>query len=494
MIILNLRGVKESVIILTPIFITFLITHTIIVVWGITTHGAALPSLGHDTLAETHEGIATLGWWGLAVIFFRAFALGGGTFTGIEAVSNGLQILREPRVATGKRTMIYMAGSLSFMAGGLLLNYLLNHVVPVEGKTMNAVLIEAMTVHWPYGKVFFMVSMFSAGLLLLVAAQAGFLGGPRVMSDMALDRWLPGRFTNLSDRLVIKDGVIMMGMSALFMIMYSHASVHILVVMYSINVFLTFTLSQTGMVRHWVEDRGPRWIHGLLINATGMLLTVTILIITTVIKFREGGWVTLVVTGTLIAVCIIIRRHYHDILLQLRDLNQVLGDLPLPELKEEPAKRPNDPTAVLTVSGYNGIGIHSILAIQRFFPGHFKNLVFISVGIIDSGRFKGVRELDALRRNVEQDLAKYVLLAKRMGFYAEAYSTLGTDVITELDELCGLVSQKWQRKVFFMGQLAFEGETFWTRLLHNQTSFLLQKKLLFKGYEAVILPIRLRLE
>jgi hypothetical protein len=339
-----------------------------------------------------------------------------------------------------------------------------------------------------------MVSMFSAGALLLVAAQAGFLGGPRVMSDMALDRWLPGRFTNLSDRLVIKDGVIMMGLSALFMIVYSHASVHILVVMYSINVFLTFTLSQTGMVRHWLEDRGPGWINGLLINATGMLLTFAILIVTTVIKFTEGGWVTLLVTSTLIGACVIIRRHYHEVLLQLRDLNQVLGDLPLPELIKEPPKRPNEATAVLTVSGYNGIGIHSILAIQRFFPGHFKNYVFISVGIIDSGRFKGVKELDALRRNVEQDLTKYVLLAKRMGFYAEGYSTLGTDVITELDHLCHEVSQKWPRKVFFMGQLAFEGETFWTRLLHNQTSFLLQKKLLFKGFEAVILPIRLRLD
>jgi hypothetical protein len=367
-------------------------------------------------------------------------------------------------------------------------------VVPVEGKTMNAVLIEGMTAHWPLGKAFFMVSMLSSGFLLIVAAQAGFLGGPRVMSDMALDRWLPGRFTNLSDRLVIKDGVVMMGLAALFMILYSHASVHILVVMYSINVFLTFTLSQTGMVKHWLEDKGPGWIHGLIINATGMALTMAILIVTTIIKFTEGGWVTLLVTSALIGACIVVRRHYHAIILQLRDLNQILGDLPLPALKEEPVKHPNDPTAVLAVSGYNGIGIHSILAIQRFFPGHFKNFIFISVGIIDSGRFKGVRELDALRQNTEQNLEKYVLLAKRMGFYAESFSTLDTDVIEGLDQLCSDVSKQWVRKVYFMGQLAFEGETFWTRLLHNQTSFLLQKKLLFKGLEAVILPIRLRLE
>jgi len=494
LIILNLRGVKESVMILTPIFITFLITHTVIVVWGIATHGSALPHLVTDTLVETHAGLSAIGWWAMLVIFFRAFALGGGTFTGIEAVSNGLQILREPRVATGKRTMIYMAASLSFMAGGLLINYLLNGVVPIEGKTMNAVLIQNLTVTWPCGKAFFMISMFSAAALLIVAAQAGFLGGPRVMSDMALDRWLPSRFTNLSDRLVIKDGVMMMGMAALFMILYSHASVHILVVMYSINVFLTFTLSQLGMVKHWLMEKEEGWVHGIIINATGLLLTIGILIVTTVIKFTEGGWVTLVVTGTLIIVCVIIRRHYHSIILQLRDLNQVLGDLPLPELKEEPLKKTGEATAVLSVSGYNGIGIHSILAIQRFFPGHFKNIVFISVGIIDSGRFKGIREIEALRQNVNQDLAKYVNLAKRMGFYAESFSTLDTDVIVGLEKLCDEVGKSWTKKVYFMGQLAFEGETFWTRLLHNQTSFLIQKKLLFKGYEAVILPIRLRLE
>lgn len=493
LMLLNLRGVKESVILLTPVFATFLVTHVFVIAYGILTHGRELPGLVGDTFVETRQGLETIGWWGMLVIFLRAFALGGGTFTGIEAVSNGVQILREPRIATAKRTMLYMAASLSLVAGGLLVNYLLNDVRHQDGKTMNAVLIQGLSQHWPGGQVFFTVAMLSAGALLVVAAQAGFLDGPRVMSNMALDRWLPGRFTNLNDRLVIKDGILMMGLAAGAMLFYAHGSVQVLVVMYSINVFLTFTLSQAAMVRHWLEDKGEGWVQGLLINATGMLVTMAILTITTILKFEEGGWVTLLVTGGLIALCSAIRRHYRHILGQLKDLNQVLSDLPLPELTEEPPKRTNDPTAILAVSGYNGIGIHSILAIQRFFPGHFKNFVFISVGIIDSGQFKGIRELEALRIHVEEDLAKYVLLAKRMGFYAEAHSSLGTDVIDELEELCLKASKQWPKKVFFMGQLAFQGETLWTRLLHNQTSFLLQRRLLFNGLEAVILPIRLKL-
>ena len=145
----------------------------------------------------------------------------------------------------------------------------------------------------------------------------------------------------------------------------------------------------------------------------------------------------------------------------------------------------------MLVSGYNGIGIHSILAIQRVFPGHFKNFVFLSVGLIDSGRFKGRAEIDELMKNVDQNLDKYVALANRMGFYAEARSTVGTDIVKELLFLCHKVAPDWRKRVYFMGQLAFEGETTWTRLLHNQTSFELQRKLLFHGFEAVILPIRM---
>jgi amino acid transporter len=494
LVILNLRGVKESVLVLTPIFVAFVTTHVFIVLYGILLHGNALPGLVVDTIRETRTGLTDLGFWALGFILLRSFAMGAGTFTGIEAVSNGLQILREPRVKTAKKTMFYMATSLSFTAGGLLISYVLNHVTPTHGRTLNAVLIDGLTSPWRWGHALFLFTLLAEGALLIVGAQTGFVDGPRVMSNMALDRWFPRRFTNLSERLVIKDGVLLMGAAAAATIFYTHASVRLLVVMYSINVFLTFTLSQLGMVRHWWQDRGPRWKRGILINATGMLVTLSVLLMTSTIKFREGGWVTLGVTGGLVALCLAIRRHYHKTLLALRDLNQVLSDLPLPSITTVPEKQAQAPTAVLMVSGYNGIGIHSILAIQRFFPGHFKNFVFLSAGIIDTGRFKGVLEIDALKRNVEQDLAKYTKLVNRLGFYAESRAGLGTDVIEELELLCMQVAGEWERKVYFMGQLAFEGETFWTRLLHNQTSFALQRKLLFNGLEAVILPIRLRIQ
>lgn len=493
LIIMNLRGVKESVVILMPIFLVFVVTHVFFIFYGFT-QGDGLHVLISDTMQETSAGIAELGIWPMLIILFRAFALGGGTFTGIEAISNGIQILREPRVVTAKRTMMYMAVSLSFTAGGLLVNYLLNRTHPIEGQTLNAVLLGKLTSGLPAGNAILLLTLLAEGALLIVAAQTGFVDGPRVMANMALDRWLPRRFTNLSERLVMKDGVLLMGIAAMGMLIYTQASVRILIVMYSINVFATFTLSQFGMVRHWFQDKGAGWIRGLLINMTGMTLTGAILVMTAVIKFREGGWVTIAVTGFFVAVCMAIRRHYGSTLQALKHLNQVLGDLPLPDLVEDVQKRDSAPTAILAVSGYNGMGIHSMLAIQRFFPGHFKNIVFLSVGVIDSGRFKGKAEIDALKRNVEEDLSRYVRLANGMGFYAESRMALGTDIIDELETLCLQVSHEWEKKVYFLGQLAFEGETFWTRILHNQTSFALQRKLLFNGLETVILPIRLRLD
>ena len=493
LVALNLRGVKESIVVLTPIFVVFLVTHLIVIAFGLFSHGTELPGLVGATLSETREGIGTIGLLAMTGIFLRAFCLGGGTFTGIEAVSNGLQMLREPRVATGKRTMRYMAFSLALTAGGILVAYVLNGVHHVEGRTMNAVLVHGLVEKWPGGRIFLLVTLLSEGALLLVAAQAGFLDGPRVMSNMAVDNWLPRRLTNLSDRLVIKDGVIFIGLSAMAMLLYTKASVRILVVMYSINVFLTFSLSQYGMVLHWFKKRGEGWKRGFAISFTGLALTCGVLVVTSVIKFQEGGWITLVITTLLILFCLWVHSHYRDTSKALRHLDDILTHLPLPEEAPETKKLPTKPTAVLLVNGYHGMGIHSLLSIHRLFPGHFKNFVFVAVGVIDSDRFKGKAEIDNLRASVQADLDKYVQLSQRMGLYAESKLVLETDVIEGLERACEQVAQEWPKRVFFMGQLAFEGETFWTRFLHNRTSFVLQRRLLFSGQQAVILPIRVRL-
>src|SRR5439155_93825 len=260
LILLNLRGVKESVLVLTPIFLGFIVSHIALIAYGVLIHGARLGSLLTDTARDTHAATSQLGLVGVGIIFLRAFSLGGGTFTGIEAVSNGVGILSEPRVHTGKRTMLYMASSLAFTAGGILVCYLLNNVQYQEGKTLNASLWELLTRGWRLGgwnlsPAVVGFTLVSEGALLFVAAQTGFLDGPRTLAAMATDQWVPKRFNHLSERLVTQNGIIAMGVAASAVLLYTKGALDLLVVMYSINVFLTFTLSQFGMARHWLEVR-----------------------------------------------------------------------------------------------------------------------------------------------------------------------------------------------------------------------------------------------
>ncbi len=493
LIVLNLRGIKESVKILTPIFLLFLLTHAAMIAFGIGRHFTAMPELVADTARDTRSTLGTLGLFGTLALLLRAFSLGGGTYTGIEAVSNGLQILREPRQKTGRRTMAYMAVSLSLTASGLLLCYLLANVHKIGTETLNATLakklsLEALGAGSGAGLAV-LLTLISEGALLFVAAQAGFLDGPRVLANMAIDSWIPHRFSLLSDRLVAQNGILVMGLSAAAMLVYTGGSPDLIIVLYSINVFLTFTLSQLGMSVHWwqVRRQDPSWRRRFAINGVGFLLTG--------LKFLEGGWVTVAITGTLVVLCILCRRHYSSVKLLMKRADDVLTTIPKPKdstgsmPKMEPISR-NTPTAVFLVSGFNGLGIHSLLQVQKYFPKHFKNAVFLSVGVVDSAKFKGSDEVENLKRETERDLNRYVEFARGLGMTAEHHYSIGTDLLDEIVDLCQKVRESYDRPVFFTSKLIFPQENFVNRFLHNQTPFAVQRRLQFEGLQTVILPIQ----
>jgi amino acid transporter len=494
---LNMRGVKESILVLLPIFVGFIVSHVALVLYGIFTHGPEMAHIFTDTVTDTRSAVDELGWVGVSLVFLRAFSLGGGTYTGIEAVSNSTEILREPRVETGRRTMLYMAISLAFTAGGILLCYLLNDVQHEHGKTLNASLWATLTQGWSAGGTnvghwVVVITLVTEGALLFVAAQTGFVAGPRTLAAMAVDQWFPKRFAHLSERLVTQNGVIGMGVAALLVLLYAGGAVRILVVMYSINVFLTFTLTQLGMVRHWWNARKDHrhWKRRLLIAGTGVAVTGTILVVTSTLKFLEGGWVTLAVTGALIIYCFLVRGHYRRVRRMLVTLDKVLTNLPLPQPRQIPELAPDGPTAIVLVESYAGLGIHTLLSVQRLFPRHFKNFVFCSVGLVDSGRFKGRDAVVELENRSRTDLEKYVHLSQRMGHYSEYRYTIGTDLIEELEHMCLDLIKEFRRPVVFAGQLVFERENLFTRSLHHETAFAIQRRLQFRGVQVIILPIR----
>jgi amino acid transporter len=497
LIVMNMRGVKESVIVWAPIFFIFLATHTFVVVYGFFVHAGDLPQIAAAAAQDVSAAHAELGWWKIAGLLLTAYSLGAGSYTGIEAVSNGLPILREPRVATGRRTMIYMGVSLAFMVGGLLLMYQIYQTLPKDGVTMNAVLFAQVTEGWnpTVSQTFIWISMFSAAALLFIAAQTGFLDGPRVLASMAVDRWFPARFATLSDRFVAQNGIILMGVGALILIWVSGGSVGWLVVLYSINVFVTFSLSQLGMVMHWSKEHSdPKWRRKLFVNLIGFLLTATILVALSVIKFHEGGWITLLVTGSLVALAFAIKRHYrsaHEQLSRLDQLMEVFGNENDPKPTTIPPCDPQAKTAVVFVNGFNGLGVHTTLAIQRMFPGVFRNFIFVEIGVVDAGNFKGASEINHLETTVARETQRYTDYMNAHGIHAESLHEIGTDIVETARDLADRLAERFPNIMFFGGQIVFQNENYFTRILHNFAVFGLQRSFFQHGLPFFVLPVRI---
>ncbi|GAB1349651.1 APC family permease [Ignavibacteriales bacterium] len=492
LIIMNLRGVKESITILVPIFLLFVVTHLIVIFGSLFIHIDNFSSTANAVVTDFKESTTSLGIWGMFLLFANAYSRGAGTYTGIEAVSNGIQIMREPKVKTAKRTMFYMAGSLAFTASAILIIYLLAGVKTVEGKTLNAVMIESMGI----GTWFVVLTLVAEALLLFVAAQTGFIDGPRVMSNMAVDAWLPHRFSSLSDRLTMQDGIIIFGVAALLLLWYTGGSVDALVTMYSINVFVTFSLTQLGMVRFWTKKKSslPHWKKNLSIHIVAFILCFSILTIVVVEKFLDGAWLTVIITMGLVFFCAMIKRHYFKVMKKVRSLSEILLDIPITDDKSsETASKTidkNEPVAVLLVSGYGGLGIHSILQLLKKFPKFYKQILFVSVGVIDSGVFKGRDEMENIKKFTRSSADRYIKFANELGLVAESRISVATDIVDEGSKLCLQVAEDFPLASFFSGKLVFEKEKFYQRLLHNETGASIQKRLTLEGIPMTVLPIR----
>jgi hypothetical protein len=385
-----------------------------------------------------------------------------------------------------------MATSLALTAGGLLFCYFLFRIKPMEGRTLNAILANDVFGRWPFGYWIALITILSEGALLIVGAQAGFIDGPRVMANMAVDSWFPRRFAALSERLSMQNGVLVMGVAALILLIYTHGSVSALIVMYSINVFLTFSLSQFGMARFFIKNRekDKNWKKHIIIHVIGLILCVTILCVIVYEKFGEGGWLTLLITSMVIGLCYLIRAHYKKVKVGILKLEEMLSNIPTSEpFNNEPAN-PKNMTAILLVSGFNGFGLHTLLSIVRYFPNVYKNYIFVSVAEIDSGSFKGIAEIEALKESVKGGLMKYVKITRQHGFPADYRTDVGTDVVETASDLVESIVKEFPQSTVFTGKLIFRHDQPLQKILHNETAFAIQRRLQWNGIATVILPIR----
>jgi amino acid transporter len=489
---LNLRGVKESVTVLAPIFLIFIAAHALLLGYGIFAHAPQIVPVAATIQTELSQDLAAIGVIGVMAIFLRAYSLGGGTYTGIEAVANGMQIMREPKVKTGKRTMAYMAISLAVLSGGLFACYLLWNVQPVPGQTLNAVLANGVFGSWPLGGLLALITIFSEAALLCVAAQTGFIDGPRVMANMAIDSWLPRSFALLSERLTMTNGILLMGGAALFLMIFTRGSILILITMYAINVFLTFSISEFGMSRFFYKNRATEkeWKRHIPIHLTGLVLCSTILTITLYEKLGQGGWLTIFLTSALVGLCFLIHGHYQKVTRGMRKLDTLLDVIPVTGTKNTEPVNPHKMTAVQLVTGYHGFGVNTFYSVIKNFPGVYENFIFVSIAVVDSGSFKGSAEVTALWKSTRNALIKYVDLAREIGFAADYRMDFGTDVVDLAVPLCINIAKEFPNSTFFTGQIVFRHENPFQKILHNETAYAIQRRLQYSGITTVIMPVR----
>ncbi|PZP87266.1 MAG: amino acid transporter [Azospirillum brasilense] len=497
---MNLRGMKESIRFLMPIFLGFVLTHALLIIYGIVSHSEGVADIVPNAVSETRSMASDFGWFAVAALFFKAFSLGGGTYTGLEAVTSSMRSFAEPRVRTGKATMWAIAFSLAFTAGGIITLYLLWDVQKVDGETLNATAFKLITEHWSILGInisaeFTGLALICAAGLLFTAGNAGFIAGPNVLAVMAADRWMPHMFSSLSNRLVTKNGVLLMGGAAIGALMMTGGVVHTLVILYSINVFLTFTLTLASITRYrWRERRNPRIWHKFLIVFLAMIVCATILTTTLIEKFSHGGYKTVIITGLVIGLGLMIRRHYDQVSTRMNAIEEELGSAMFSSSSKAPAEKPRmdprEPTAVFLVGSSAASGMHTFLWVQRLFPGVFKNFVFASVGEIDTEEFSDEARWHQLRSGTKTMLKRYVDFCTNRGLPSTYYHDYGTDVIDTINRLTDRIGSDFPRSVFFATKLIFDNETYMHQLLHNQTAYMLQKRLHQKGHNLIIMPMK----
>ena len=287
-------------------------------------------------------------------------------------------------------------------------------------------------------------------------------------------------------------GIQLMGVAAIGILLVTAGRVSLLVVLYSINVFLTFSLSLLGLCIYWwrVRRSDRRWRLRIALSASGLLVTAGILVVTTVEKFAEGGFMTLVITGIVIGFCSFNHAHYAKISRKLRAADAALA----PEHKAAgapPELASREPTAVFVVGSCRGGGVYAIDWVTREFPGHFRNFVFMNVRTVDAKCYGGGEELESLRHQADDTLAYFVNFCNNRGVAARAYLGFGIDPIEELTKLAERVRADFPHSIFFTSKLIFDRDNWYIRQLHSEAALTMLRRLHLRNMPMIVLPMKL---
>jgi amino acid transporter len=279
------------------------------------------------------------------LLVLRAFASGAASMTGIEAVSNAVPVFKPVEWRNARTTLTLIMGLLVAMFTGLVVLIHLDGVVPRAGQTLLSQLGH-LSLHsglW-YGYL-----QATTALILLLAANTAFSDFPRLMFFLARDGYAPQVFLRMGDRLVFSNGILALALTATVILVAFHGRTQALIPLYAVGVFLAFTLSQAGMVRHWARRRGPHWRKSLVVNATGALLSGVVLVTAAVTKFAAGAWLVVLAVPSTVLLALAVRRHYDSARTALAP-HPVLAGAPRLDRPEAPEREPDSPAEVRHLS------------------------------------------------------------------------------------------------------------------------------------------------
>lgn len=298
----NLRGMKDSSVLFGIPTYLFIITILLLIVTGF-----VKVLIFHETPAVSAAMPQYVENAGL-LLFLKAFSSGCTALTGVEAVSDGIPNFREPAQKNAKRVLYLLAGLVFVIFLGISALASLYHIIPNANVTVIAMIAEAV---FGNGTLLFYLVQVTTAVILTMAANTAFADLPLLLSILARDGFVPRQFMSRGSRLSFSNGILLLFFLSAALVIYFHASSHLLMPLYAVGVFLSFTLSQAGMFVRWVKRKEDKWKHKTFINGAGMVITGITCIIIAASKFLHGAWIVLICIPVLVYIMERIRRHYH---------------------------------------------------------------------------------------------------------------------------------------------------------------------------------------